>query len=141
MTATLNDIIHTSRTAANAMPAKTDSLWGTAMSLILVMATTLKNLVWKKRSKNTWTATKGENPQVMTSFEKEIISKLCKYIDGVITIKEFSDWFVPTTWALHIHDSTYSSKLVYSIKMHFAAYGSGHYTKEELRERLIDLIL
>ena len=86
-----------------------------------------------------WTANEAEKIQ-MTPKTTEIISKLCKYIDGVITLKEFGDWFVPAVWNANPKDLVLN-KLVYSIKLHFAAYGNGKYTKEELRERLIDLIL
>ena len=111
------------------------------MNLIYVMATTLRNLVLKKHSKNTSTASAVESPQVTTSFEKEIIIKLCKYIDRTITPKEFADWFVPSTWHMYKQEPSYCSNLVYSIKLRFAEYSNGHWTAEELRERLIDLIL
>jgi len=75
-----------------------------------------------------------------TSLENEIIGKLCKYIDGVITAKQFSDWFVPTTWNVSKNDYR-ANQLIYSIKMCFAEYSKGDWPAEQLRERLIDLIL
>jgi len=120
----------------NAMRAKTGSSLATVMSSIFVMAMKLRNTVWKKPSKITSIAPKA-NPM---SLENAIIDKLCKYIDGVITAKEFSDWFVPTTWEIDPKDQR-ASKLVYSIKLLFAQYTTDKWTKAELRERLIDLIL
>lgn len=73
-------------------------------------------------------------------LEQEIISKLCKYIDGVITLKQFRDWFIPNVWNIDPKDIMLN-KLVYSIKLRFAEYSNGHWTKEQLIERLIDLIL
>ena len=135
MIVTLSVTIPTFPTDVNAMPAKTGSSWVIWMSSIFVTAMILKNLVWKKPLKPTLTAREVENPQMTTSLENEIIGKLCQYIDGVITIKEFSDWFVPATWNA-TKDDYRANQLIYSIKMCFTAY-----SKEELRERLIDLIL
>lgn len=75
-----------------------------------------------------------------TSLENEIIGKLCKYIDGVITVKQFSDWFVPITWNAPKSDYR-ANQLIYSIKMCFAEYSKDTWTAAQLRERLIDLIL
>lgn len=70
----------------------------------------------------------------------EIISKLCKYIDGVLTLQQFGEWFVPAVYNIDAKDAL-ANKLVYSVKLNFAEYSKGKYTKEQLRERLIDLIL
>jgi hypothetical protein len=55
-------------------------------------------------------------------------------------MKQFSEWFVPHVSNIDPKD-TRSNKLVYSIKLNFAAYGNNQYTKDELRERLVDLII
>ncbi len=71
---------------------------------------------------------------------QQIINKLCKYIDGDITLQSFGKWFVPAVWDIDPKDVALN-KLVYSIKLLFAEYSNGHWTKEQLRERLIDLII
>lgn len=81
----------------------------------------------------------GSHPMT-TSLENEIIGKLCKYIDGVITVKQFSDWFVPIAWDASKNDYR-ANQLIYSIKMCFAEYDKDTWTAAQLRERLIDLIL
>lgn len=130
-----NVLIPTFRMDVNVMSAKTDSSWATVMNLIFAMAATLKSMVWKRQWRTILTVQK-----VNQRLEQEIISKLCKYIDGTITLKQFWDWFVPTTWNIDSKDFALN-KLVCSIKLRFAEYGNGHWAKEELRERLIDLIL
>lgn len=82
---------------------------------------------------------KEERVQV-TKLESEILSKICKVIDGVITTEQFLDWFVPKTWEIPKEEKQ-ATKLVYTIKLRFAEYSNGHWTWKELRERLIDLIV
>lgn len=135
MTVILNVPILTSQMAVNVILAKTDSSLETMMNFVFAMAMTLKNMVWKKQWRNTLTVQKV-NPRL----EKEIISKLCKCIDGIITLKQFRDWFIPIAWETDPKNARLN-KLVYSIKILFTEYSNGHWIKEELRERLIDLIL
>jgi hypothetical protein len=137
--AILKGLILTFQMDVNAMPVKTDSSSVSVANLIYAMAMTLKNLVWRKPLKPILTAKEEESVQV-TPLETAIIDKLCKYIDSTITIKQFYDWFVPTTWTIPKEEER-ASKLVYTIKLRFAEYSNGHWTKEQLRERLIDLIL
>jgi hypothetical protein len=58
----------------------------------------------------------------------------------VITLQQFGEWFVPNVWNIDPKDVMLNN-LVYSVKLRFAEYSNGHWTKEELRERLIDLIV
>jgi len=107
------------------------------MNSIFVMAMKLKSMVWKKPLKTTSIVKKEIQ---VSPLETAIISKLCKYIDNTITLKQFSEWFVPTTYSIP-RQETRANRLIYSIKTRFGQYSDNLITKEELRERLIDLIL
>jgi|SRR5581483_4710549 len=109
------------------------------MNLLSVISTKLKSMAWKKPSQTTLTVKKVDQPQYDMLYNK-IIIKLCRYIDGIITLKEFSDWFIPIAWEIDPNDKQ-ANKLVYSIKILFSEYSKGNWTKEYFRERLIDLVL
>lgn len=121
------------------MSAKTDSSLATAMNLIFAMAMTLKNMVWKKPLKTTSIVKKEIQ---VSPLETAIISKLCKLIDGMLNLQEFQAWFLPATWDIPKEkEKARAVKLVYTIKLRLGQYSDKLITKEELRERLIDLIL
>ena len=110
------------------------------MNLISVILKTLKNLASKESLRAISTVEKADPIHDTPKLRNEIIMKLCKYIDHQITLKDFADWFVPLAWNLSPKD-TAVNKLVYEIKLRFAEHSNGHWTKEELREKLIDLIV
>ncbi len=127
------------RTDVNAMSAKTGSSWVKLMNSISVMGTALKKLVWRKPLTPTLTVTVEKETQ-MIGCRPAIIDKLCKVVDGVITIKQFSDWFVPFTKQVSPDDEA-AGRLIHKIKLCFAEYSNGTWDTVILRERLIDLIL
>lgn len=55
------------------------------------------------------------------------------YLSGAITLKEFNEEFIPATWKE-------SEKWMYGVLLHIYEYTSGHWTKEELKEKIREVI-
>jgi hypothetical protein len=70
------------------------------------------------------------------SNDREIRRWLAAYLAGEISLSAFEDWFVPATWDLHRSDDPVPNALAGEIKLRLAEFSSGHWTEDELKERL-----
>jgi len=69
----------------------------------------------------------------------EIHGKLAGYLSGNITLEDFEDWFVPSSWNSREADDLEAWTLLSSIELRLSEYSSGHLTEEELRKELESL--
>ena len=70
----------------------------------------------------------------MQEKEWEVRENLIDCLEGEISIREFYHWFVPFTWEID------GSDFINMISLRFAEYTSGHWTKEDLRERFKEIL-
>lgn len=68
----------------------------------------------------------------------KIRQHLSDWIDGKISLSEFEDWFVPSTW--NIQGSDELMDLVDEIELNLSEYSGGHLSKQGLREAMISLL-
>jgi len=72
---------------------------------------------------------------------KKIITKnLSTYVTRKMTLKSFRDWFIPESWDVEEWADLDLQKLVYDIKLRLAEYTSGHWSEDDLREKLNSLM-
>jgi hypothetical protein len=72
--------------------------------------------------------------------ENAIRRKLHDYLNGKMSLREFRQWFVPETWDIEEWAPKDLQEFIYSIKLLFAEYTSGHRTKSDLQEQLRSLV-
>src|SRR5437762_2500883 len=69
-------------------------------------------------------------------METLIRERLTRYLNGLISLRQFQEWFVPATWNVEqIHDQS-AYDLTYDIELKLAEFSNGHLTENQLREEL-----
>ncbi len=71
-----------------------------------------------------------------SSLESQIRQKLGQYLAGLITLREFEEWFSPATWDVENSGEPAAATLTWEIELRLAEYSNGHRTDGELRELL-----
>lgn len=74
------------------------------------------------------------------SLDIEIRRHLASYLVGEISLQDFEDWFVPSSWDI-IHSRNQSAiTLVYEIELWLAEFSDGFWSEEELKNHLKPLV-
>jgi hypothetical protein len=69
-----------------------------------------------------------------STLDAEIYGKLGAYLARKITLSEFRDWFDSATW-----DTEEPSSLLGKVELRLAEFSNGHWTEQELRQKLLPL--
>ena len=67
-------------------------------------------------------------------LELEVRDRLAAYVADKISLGEFLDWFLPTTWNVHQPDDLSLMDLIGEIELYWAEYTNGHRSDQELRD-------
>ena len=68
--------------------------------------------------------------------EKLLRSKLARYLLGRMSLKAFREWLIPASWGMADAVPTKLQDLVYDIELRIIEYTNGHWTEDELKEKL-----
>jgi hypothetical protein len=70
----------------------------------------------------------------------EIHDHLGQWLDGRISLREFEDWFVPSTWDVHRRGEPDLESLADEIELNLSEYSDGVVTLPELRREMANAI-
>ncbi len=70
----------------------------------------------------------------------QIREQLAMLLDGRIDLDAFEDWFVQSTWNIHLSGSPSAVALTFAIEESLSEYSSHHLTEQELRSELESLV-
>lgn len=73
-------------------------------------------------------------------MDEEIKAMLARYLRDEISLREFSRWFVPTTWSVDQTDNIGARVFAAEIDLRLAEYSHGHWSEHELRRHLRSLL-
>ena len=71
----------------------------------------------------------------------QINAHLCRYLTGEISLIEFQEWFIPSTWNVEHSQDPYAVELAANIHLLLAEFSNGDWTEEELRAKLAPLTI
>lgn len=72
--------------------------------------------------------------------EAQIRKRLIAYLTGKTSLQAFQEWFVPATWHIETGAPARLQELVYGVKLRLAEYTSGHWSKADLRIKLLPYV-
>jgi len=75
------------------------------------------------------------------SLDIEIRNKLASYLVDEISLEEFEDWFVPSSWNVVNNQNQVAIDLVYEIELLLAEYHNDCWSEDELRDNLRQLVI
>lgn len=70
----------------------------------------------------------------------QIRTKLLDCIEDRISLRAFEDWFVPSTWNVHLENDSQTESLVDEIEINLSEYTDGYLTLDQLRHNLRGLV-
>jgi hypothetical protein len=70
----------------------------------------------------------------------EIRQRLLDWLDERISLREFEDWFVPSTWSAHRENDPEAESLADEIEMNLSEYSGGEQSLEQLKGSLRELV-
>jgi hypothetical protein len=73
---------------------------------------------------------------MQSSLDIEIRQRLTRYLAGEISLEAFQEWFAPIAWSIPGDENWSTHELVNEIELRLAEFTSGHWTRQELGERL-----
>lgn len=73
---------------------------------------------------------------MMFQSDLEIRKQLGRYLTSEISFEDFEDWFVAHSWNYHEAANLILLELVSEIELLLAEFSSGHWTEDDLKERL-----
>lgn len=76
----------------------------------------------------------------MESLAARIEAQLDSYLAGRIQLATFEEWFVQQTWAAEQSGDQIAVDLTHEIELRLAEFSNGHWSEDELRERLAALV-
>jgi hypothetical protein len=68
--------------------------------------------------------------------EFELRQELTRYLKGQCKLKDFEDWFVPSSWDFNRNTNPSLQKLVSQIELSIAEFSNGDWSEIELRQQL-----
>ena len=68
--------------------------------------------------------------------ENAILEQLSRYLGNQISLDEFEDWFVQSSWNAHRESEPVAFKLVSAIELKLAEHSSGHLSELDLKEEI-----
>jgi hypothetical protein len=66
----------------------------------------------------------------------EIREQLGRWIDGEISLQQFEDWFLPSTWNLHVENDAEAESLADEIELYLSEYSDRVLSLADLRGEL-----
>ena len=76
-----------------------------------------------------------------SNIELEIRTKVACYLANEISLEEFFEWFVPIIWNIEKFQDKEALDLAYEIQLRLAEFSKGHWSEEELKSKLSQLLL
>jgi len=73
---------------------------------------------------------------MMFQSDLEIRKQLGHYLNSGISLEDFEDWFVAHSWNYNEASNLILLELVSEIELLLAEFSSGHWTEDDLKERL-----
>lgn len=70
----------------------------------------------------------------------QIRAKLAAFLEGLIDLDSFEDWFVDKTWNIHQSGSVAAESLTFAIEESLSEYSSNHLSFEALRNELMEIL-
>jgi hypothetical protein len=70
----------------------------------------------------------------------QIRNRLAMFLDGLIDLDAFEDWFVQSTWDIHLSGSKAAETLTFAVEESLSEYSSGHLNEQQLRNELYDIV-
>lgn len=70
----------------------------------------------------------------------QIKEQLARFLEGQIHLDAFEDWFVASTWNVHLSGSVSAEDLTFAVEESLSEFSSEHIDKRELRDELANLI-
>lgn len=75
-----------------------------------------------------------------SSIHLELHKQLVDFLSGEISVRDFQDWFDPATWDLGgDFPSQLARELIAEIELRLCEFTSGHWSEQELKEKLTPL--
>lgn len=70
-------------------------------------------------------------------FEKKVREAVMRYIAGLVSLRQFQEWFASQTWNVDpVAEAGDLRQLVNEIDLLLAEFSSGHWTEQELKDKL-----
>ena len=76
----------------------------------------------------------------MESLTARIEAQLDAYLAGRIQLAAFEEWFVAQTWTVEKSADQAAADLAHEIELRLAEFSNDHWSEDELRERLTELV-
>jgi hypothetical protein len=77
---------------------------------------------------------------MVQTLDIEIREQLIEYLEGHATLAAFQEWFVPIAWKEASSRAVGPTKdLISGIELRLAEFTNGHWTENELKDRLAEL--
>ena len=73
-------------------------------------------------------------------YERDVRTKLAETVIGKISLEDFSDWILSSSWNMHKDSTPETVKLVSSIQLLFAEKDDNAYSETEFQRRLQSLL-
>lgn len=70
----------------------------------------------------------------------QIREQLSRFLDRIIDLDTFEDWFVQNTWNVHLSGSKAAEVLTFAIEESLSEYSSNHISEAQLRDELNALV-
>lgn len=72
--------------------------------------------------------------------QAQIVRQIECLLAGNISLDDFEDWLVRSSWNMHLDSPSEAQELVWRIELNLAEHSSGHLDETELRAELKDLV-
>src|SRR6266705_3914444 len=73
--------------------------------------------------------------------QAELRDRVARFISGSMSLNDFEDWFVASSWNVHQQADVEVQRLVGAIELALAEYSNDHRTEGEVRTLLQSLVL
>jgi hypothetical protein len=82
----------------------------------------------------------GKEAVMNSSLDIDIREKLASYIVGDISLEDFEDWFVSSSWNVMQREKKRTIDLVYDIELILAEHSRGCWDEDELKNLLRPMV-
>lgn len=72
--------------------------------------------------------------------QAQIVRQIEYLLAGKISLDDFEDWLVRSSWNMHLDSTSEAQELVWKIELNLAEHSSGHLDETELRTELKELV-
>jgi hypothetical protein len=74
-------------------------------------------------------------------MERAILEHVLRYLRSQDSLADFESWFVPATWGINQSSDREAVAVARRISLRLAEFLNGHWTEDEFRDRLAELLL